>query len=293
MKNFKSHFKFTNQEQSGIFYLLLLIIIIKGASYYIENSDTKLNDHFTIDLATQLKIDSLKDGNYHSGTMLMYPFNPNYLSDFKGYTLGMSVKEINRLFDFRSQNKYVNSPEEFQEVTQVSDSLLGIISPYFKFPDFRSYENKQYITEDKLQSPKKKLSSALEIKDLNAASLEELKSIYGIGDKLSARIVKFRDRLGGFLVEEQLYDVYGLEPDVVERALEQFKILEPPTVEKININSASGQEISALVYINFDVAKRIVEYRNIKGAIESFDELSEIAEFPIDKINRIKLYLTL
>jgi len=293
MKNFKSHFKFTNQEQSGIFYLLLLIIIIKGASYYIENSDTKLNDHFTIDLATQLKIDSLKDGNYHSGTMPMYPFNPNYLSDFKGYTLGMSVKEINRLFDFRSQNKYVNSPEEFQEVTQVSDSLLGIISPYFKFPDFRSYENKQYITEDKLQSPKKKLSSALEIKDLNAASLEELKSIYGIGDKLSARIVKFRDRLGGFLVEEQLYDVYGLEPDVVERALEQFKILEPPTVEKININSASGQEISALVYINFDVAKRIVEYRNIKGAIESFDELSEIAEFPIDKINRIKLYLTL
>lgn len=47
------------------------------------------------------------------------------------------------------------------------------------------------------------------ILDINAATAEDFKTINGIGEKLSARIVKFRDRLGGFLTSEQLYDVYG------------------------------------------------------------------------------------
>jgi hypothetical protein len=54
---------------------------------------------------------------------LLYPFNPNFITDFKGYKLGMSVQEID-LLEYRKGNKYVNSPKEFQAVTQVSDSLL-------------------------------------------------------------------------------------------------------------------------------------------------------------------------
>lgn len=70
-------------------------------------------------------------------------FNPNFITDYKGYKLGMSVHEIDRLFAFRKENKYVNSPEEFQKVTKVSDSLLQVITPYFKFPDW-VIDKKQY-----------------------------------------------------------------------------------------------------------------------------------------------------
>ena len=52
-------------------------------------------------------------------------------SDFKGYRLGMSIEEIDRLHKFREQGKFVNSIKRFQEITQVSDSLLNIIAPYF------------------------------------------------------------------------------------------------------------------------------------------------------------------
>jgi hypothetical protein len=47
----------------------------------------------------------------------------------------MSVQEIDRLLEYRKGNKYVK-PKEFQAVTQVSDSLLNVIAPYFKFPDW-------------------------------------------------------------------------------------------------------------------------------------------------------------
>lgn len=129
--------------------------------------------------------------------------------------------------------------------------------------------------------------------DLNAASAADLMQISGIGPKLSARIVKFRDRLGGFLVEEQLYDVYGLEAEVVKRTLERFQVETVPTVEKIAINTASAQELSKLVYINFDLAREIVAYRNLNGPFSDLDDLSNVTSFPEERFERIKLYLTL
>jgi len=128
---------------------------------------------------------------------------------------------------------------------------------------------------------------------LNTASAEDLKSIYGIGETLSNRIVKFRDRLGGFLVNEQLYDVYGLKPEVVEKTLLEFQVLDVPSINKININKASAAELSQLIYINKSLAFDIVVYRDTKGAYQSFKELSNIDKFPTEKLDRIALYLSL
>ncbi|MGB5482042.1 MAG: helix-hairpin-helix domain-containing protein, partial [Eudoraea sp.] len=128
---------------------------------------------------------------------------------------------------------------------------------------------------------------------INLATAEELKAIYGIGVKLSARIVKFRDRLGGFMVNEQLYDVYGLEEEVVLRILEEFQVKEQPEIERININTATKREMEQLIYINQDLAFQIVTYRDSVGIIRSFNELTQIEDFPVNKIDRIKLYLSL
>ena len=129
--------------------------------------------------------------------------------------------------------------------------------------------------------------------DLNLATREELMAISGIGEVLSARIIKFRDRLGGFLVVDQLYDVYGLEPEVVAKALERFEVVSLPEVEKINLNEASAEELSRLIYISPELARQIIGYRQRNGSIDSFDELSAIEDFPADKIERIRLYLSL
>ena len=133
----------------------------------------------------------------------------------------------------------------------------------------------------------------IQVKDLNTATAEELKSINGIGEKLSARIIKFRDRLGGFLIDEQLYDVYYLEPEVAKRVLVKFKVFNKPTIEKINVNSASANEIASLTYIKYDVAREIVSYRESNGRFLSLNELENIEGFPANKIDRIALYLSL
>ena len=130
-------------------------------------------------------------------------------------------------------------------------------------------------------------------KDLNSASAEDLMEVYGIGETLSERIVKFRDRLGGFLVNDQLYDVYGLKPEVAEKALLKFQVMEVPSLNKININKVGIEELSQLIYINRSLASNIIEYRDENGSFASFQELSYIDKFPTEKLDRIALYLSL
>ncbi len=250
----------------------------------------RANAKIVIDEIEQLRVDSLKQVSQLKDTSRIYPFNPNFITDYKGYTLGMSVEEIDRLKAFRSLNKYINSKEEFQSVTSVNDSLLKVISPYFKFPDWTKSNKKEY---SKALSQKTSKVTVVKIRDINLVTAKDLKIIRGIGDKLSERIIKFRDRLGGFLVNEQLYDVYGLDAEVVDNTLKQFQVFNPPEIESININSATIEEIAALVYISYPVANEIVRFRELNGGINSFDELTNLDGFPAEKLDRIALYLSL
>ena len=281
----QSHFRFNKQERSGIFFLLLIVILLQFGYFLVKANPAPLENNFVLNTSEQSKLDSLKNQQF-AASQKIFPFNPNYITDYKGYTLGLSPSELDRLSAFRSEGNFVNTAKEFQAVTQVSDSLLHQIAPYFKFPEW----------DGKAKTKSKRVSEqsvVAEVKDLNKATVEELEAVYGIGATLSKRIIKFRDRLGGFLVNEQLYDVYGLQPEVVERTLKQFQITEPHSVEKININKASSEELSKLVYIGRTLAVKIVLHRDKNGLFTSFGDLSEVDGFPTEKLDRIALYLSL
>jgi len=239
----------------------------------------------------QVQVDSLKTIAAKNNKERVYPFNPNFITDFKGYSLGMTIEEIDRLHEYRKRKKFVNSAEEFQEVTKVSDSLLNVISKDFKFPEWR--QNAKPKSTHKSNSIESVNVNKITLKDLNTVTAQDLQKISGIGEKLSARIIKFRDRLGGFLIDEQLYDVYGLEKDVVKRTLNEFRVISKPKIVKINVNIATASELSKLIYLQKHVSESIVNYRNLNGSINSLNELSKIENFPIERIDRIALYLSL
>ncbi|MEZ4811755.1 MAG: ComEA family DNA-binding protein [Allomuricauda sp.] len=282
MEGIKSHFKFNKQERSGIFFLLFLVVMLQGIYYFTESKPFDGPSRLAINTLAQARLDSLK--GLREDSPKIFPFNPNYINDHKGYALGMSTVELDRLLAFREKGNYINSVEEFQLVTGVSDSLLTVISPYFKFPVRKPYVQKQRTLS---------ASDNIVLRDINSATAEDLRTVYGIGEALSTRILKFRDRLGGFLVNEQLYDVYGLEPEVVKRTLKHFQVLKPPKIDKINVNTATVDELSGLVYIDRGLAQRIVAHRQVHGAFTSLNELTGVKAFPADRIERIKLYLTL
>ncbi|MDR9457782.1 MAG: helix-hairpin-helix domain-containing protein [Salegentibacter sp.] len=129
--------------------------------------------------------------------------------------------------------------------------------------------------------------------DLNKATAEELQEINGIGEVLSRRIITYRNKIGGFVNDIQLKDIYGLNYETREKLNAQFTVKSKPPVEIIDINEAGLLELSEVPYIGYELAREIIDYRLLHEKINNFEELSKLERFPGDKIDRIQLYLSL
>ena len=290
LKTIKSFFKFSREQRTGVFLLFTIIIIFQLVYFFVDfSSFSKESPEKENWLSLQSQIDSLKQEKLDYVPKI-YPFNPNFITDYKGYKLGMSVPEIDRLLAFRKQNKYVNSAKEFQAVTKVSDSLLNAISPYFKFPDWVN-NKKEFATYKKYPNTAFSKKEKIVIIDINQATQEDLIKIYGIGEAISLRILKFKESLGGFVSMEQMNDVWGLSPEVIENLNTHFKISATPTVKKIDINNASIKELSLFPYFKYPISKNIVTFRSMNGDIKNIEDLTKIKGLSIEKAKIIALYL--
>ena len=238
-------------------------------------------------ISLQNNLDSIKEVN-PKREYKEYSYNPNFISDFKAYKIGMTLPQINRLHAFRQQGKFANSPEEFQAVTGISDSLLEAITPNFKFPDWVSNPRSSSYPKSKWKEfPKKE---TLKILDINQATKEDLIKVSGIGDAISDRILKQKEILGGFVSMDQMTDVWGLSPDVIAELDKYFIVESLPKLKKININTASIKELGQFYYFKYPISKNIVTYRSMNGDIK-IEDLSNIKGFPVDKLKIIALYL--
>ncbi|MAX69901.1 MAG: competence protein ComEA [Flavobacteriaceae bacterium] len=290
----KSHFQFSNQQRNGIFLLVAIIVIAQCVYFFVDfsNEDDTVVDEPELELFRK-EIDSLRMVELENSKPKIYPFNPNYITDYKGYTLGMTNEEIDRLHAFREENQWVNSAKQFQEVTGVSDSLLDQISPYFKFPDWvtNPKPKKQYTnTYSDSKTPK---TFAQKI-DLNQATAIQLQKVYGVGEKLSERIITYREKFnGGFIADIQLAEVWGLTPEVIERITNDFTVKTPRPITTYNLNSATRDELVKIQYIDYEIANNIIEERTLREGFKTLDELTKVEDFPVSKIEIIKLYLHL
>ena len=284
---FSSYFQFSKSQRSGIFIFLSFALIFQALYFWIDFKPTiKSNSVLEKQWLSNVTTKDTTAVYSKKKQFVARPFNPNFITDFKGYQLGMSVAEIDRLLAFRKTNRFVNSAEEFQQVTNVSNTLLNKISPRFKFPDWVS---KRYTTKSKIFTSNKK-EAKIPI-DINKATAEDLKKVYGIGDGLSARILKERTRMGGFVSMDQLEDVWGLSDDVIVSLREEFVVKELPVFQRININTATIKELTQLTYFKYALARNIVAYRSMNGSFKNIEDLTKISGFPVDRIKIIALYL--
>ena len=294
MNIFKSHFWYHKSQRNGIFILILLIVIFQFIIVFVDfYSEEKVNIDTPKVIAFHHQIDSLRKINLENKRLKIFPFNPNYITDYKGAQLGMSLVEIDKLLAFRKTGKFINSRKEFQKVTTISDALLNTISPYFKFPDWvvERNQNMQLSTSRDTRLFAKKSKYILTSIDINLAVKEDLKTINGIGEKLSERIIKYRSKLQGFSTLNQLYEVWGLDTEVVDKLLLVFKVINLPNIKKINVNTVSFRELLKNPYLDYELCKKIFEYKEEVAELQDISELKNIIDFPLELYDRIVLYL--
>ncbi|CAM4027360.1 ComEA family DNA-binding protein [Flavobacterium weaverense] len=289
-KELQTYFKFSKEQRTGILSLFIIIISLQCIYFFTDfSSKTESDPQKQEWLSLQAEVDSMKL-NRNNSSPKIYLFNPNFITDYKGYKLGMSVEEIDRLFEFRKTNKYVNSAEEFQQVTKVSDSLLKEIAPLFKFPDWLN-NRKEFKSYNKFPVEAFAKNDKIVVIDINEATKEDLIKVYGVGEAISLRILKQKEIIGGFVSMDQMTDVWGLSPEVIEKLNLHFKVLKVPAIKKVDINNASLKDLSQFHYFRYALAKDILTYRSMNGDFKNIEDLTKVKGFPVDKAKIISLYL--
>lgn len=111
--------------------------------------------------------------------------------------------------------------------------------------------------------------------ELNTADSIDLVQVYGIGPTFAHRILRYRDRLGGFASKSQLLEIRGMTEEWYERIAPQVTV-DPSKVTKINVNEASIDQLKRLPYLDYYLAKAIVNYR--KSGVEycSMQDLAKV-----------------
>lgn len=292
MKIFKSHFWYTKNQRNGILLLLIIIIFLQLILHF-KNFDSQQMVDLSLPKITSYnkQLDSLKKKSSKKKKFKIYPFNPNYISDYKGYQLGMNVDEIDRLLAHREQRLYVNSAKEFQTITKISDSLLQKISPFFKFPEWVQKKNNNKNNQQRYIPNSRINVSEITTVDINKATLKDFTAIEGVDEYMSERIIKYRSKLQGFSFKEQLFEVWGLDEQMANKILSTFSIKNKPIIKKVNINTASFKEVLSNPYIDYELCIQIFDYKDEVAELQSISEIKNIEGFPIKKYNRIVLYL--
>ncbi|MGA9269901.1 MAG: helix-hairpin-helix domain-containing protein [Lutimonas sp.] len=284
MRFHESHFWYNKSQRNGILLLAALLTVLQVVLYFTDElfAPGQTTENMDELLEIERQLDSMARKSAQPQDYRIYPFNPNYISDYKGYLLGMTPEEIDRLLLFREQGKFLRSASDFQKVTGVSDSLFDRISIHFKFPTFKEFDPEP---RSRVKSEGSKKS------DLNSASYEDLQKVKGIGPVLSKRIISYRSLLGGFSFEDQLYEVYHLPEQTIANLLLHFEIRQRPQIEKLNINTASFKQILNLPYIDYELTRKIMAFRSEEKIITDLTDLKKIDSFPLDKYDRIAVYL--
>ncbi|MDH5603207.1 MAG: helix-hairpin-helix domain-containing protein, partial [Cyclobacteriaceae bacterium] len=202
-------------------------------------------------------------------------FDPNKVSFEYLSSVGIEKNIAHRWLGYRQKGGHFNKVEEVKKIYGITDSIYHILEPFMIIP--KGLPTKPG-TSDRETSSSRTVNTTLEKFDLNLADTLSLSRIQGIGKVLSKRITKYRDLLGGFISEGQLYEIYGLDSTVAERLMQHSFIAEPIIPKKININIATKKELSAHPYISFKMADLIIAYRVQHG---QFTDLSILKNIPV------------
>lgn len=220
----------------------------------------------------------------------LFSFDPNTLSADGWRKLGIRDKTIRTIQNYLNKGGRFRKPDDVKKIYGLAPGEYDRIAPYINvkgnsLPDrissFQADENKTMRT----------ITPRYSAIDINTADTNAFISLPGIGSKLSARIVNFREKLGGFYSVDQLAETYGL-PDSTFQKIRQYLKLENATIKKININTATVDELKAHPYIKYSLANPIVAYRNEHGLFSKLEDLKKVMMVTEEIYNKIALYLT-
>jgi competence protein ComEA len=308
----KDYFSFTRKERIAVFLLLgILTFIFCWPSIYQWAAPQQ---SFHIDTAWSIKMKKMealtdtatgpdnpaaagKQEAYqydltvtHEASILFF-FDPNKISKQQWQQLGISEKTTTTIQNYLSKGGSFKKPEDLKKIYGMKQIDYERLFPYIQIVSPKvDKQADAYAPPDKHNNTAGNSFSSTGIIDINTADTTAFIKLPGIGSKLAARIVTFRDKLGGFYSVDQIKETYGL-PDTVFQKIKSNLDAGNQPIRKININTASFDELRAHPYIKSDIGRQILAYRKEHGNYAKAEDLKKNPLITEDVYQRLRHYI--
>ena len=272
----KIWFGYTRRERRSASILLVLIIFIIGSRYVLPEQNIEIENYGTFLADTEIT-NEISDTDIPSVKML-FAFNPNSASFDTLIKLGFDEREAKTLISYRRGGGKFRKPSDIGKVYGIDSTMAENLEPYIVLP--ATYGNTVSDSHVQQKPPM----------DINGCDSMALVALPGIGPVLSARIIKYRNLLGGFARVEQLKEVYGL-PEETYEMIKGRLYADSSGLRKIRVNSAGYRELSEIHYLEKYDISAILKYRELTGRINSIEDLKENKILTPEKAEKVKPYL--
>lgn len=278
----KAYFGFTKKELNGILVLVLLIIAFSlfPFLYPIFHSPAEKEQDFSEFAAEISKFyaseqhadsrgyTSSKKNWEKTSTPVYFQFDPNGLPEDQWRKLGLSVKQIRGIKNYEARGGRFYKKEDLKKMYTISPEKYAALEPYIVIKARPAFIRTS--TYEKNATPVTRRTI-----ELNSADSTQLESLRGIGPAIALRILKYRNRLGGFYDIAQLREVYGIDSVKFEVVKGQVT-LDIGSIKTIPINTAEFEDLKRHPYLSYKQMNAILQYRRQHGPYASINDLRQI-----------------
>ena len=227
-------------------------------------------------MLAQAKTDSARTLPADGLSGKLFYFNPNGLPAEKWKQLGLNDHQISIIKNYEAKGSHFYKNTDLQKIYGISPADYARLEPYIDIP-----QPGAYITI--------KLKTGLTV-EINTADSAKLTEVRGIGPSFAMRIIRYRERLGGFYHLEQIKEVFGVDSAKYAGIAPQLTI-DPSAVVKLSINSISFASLREFPYLNYKQANAVIQYRAQHGKYTSVNDMRNIAILTPQDIQKIEPYL--
>ncbi len=291
---FKDSFNFSKKELNGILVLsvLILLFLFLPVIYPFRSTPQKGDTAAfkqEIEAFEQSMVDEraysyrdVKTAKAEKITKPVYfPFDPNGLAPGDWKKLGLSEKQIAVIKNYEAKGGRFYRKEDVQKMYVISSETYRQLAPYIHIK----------IKQKSTELSKHPARAALPIIDINLADSVQMQNIKGVGPAFASRIVRYRDRLGGFYSKNQLREIYGLDSLKYEQLSPQIS-LSASALKKININKVEFDDLKRHPYLNYKQINAIIQYRKQHGNYQNINDLRKVALLNAEILRKLEPYLT-
>jgi DNA uptake protein ComE-like DNA-binding protein len=311
----KDYLCFSKKERNAVLVLLLLIVLLwvlpmvwpdrqfsKTDSREIAKMEAELRlakearsiPNSGIDASDNPRFaPEANTGNFEKGTL--FYFNPNTLDAAGWRRLGIKERTIRTISNYIAKAGRFRKPDDLLKIYGFGKMDFKRLQPYIQLDTvFRngSAGNIKIKAKSGQASLAHYRSQPAFLKpiEINTADSTDFIGLPGIGNKLAARIIHFRDKLGGFSSVDQLAETYAL-PDSTFRKILPRLYCNTSSIKKIAINKADVFTLQQHPYVRKYYASVIFKYRQQHGNFKQASDLLQIHLLNDRLINKLLPYL--